>query len=184
MPRQPSWDTGKTSVQQCCHGGLTTMPHVILCLRWNKHRNGEYRSARVDAAGLGAAVSRPPRSLPTEEHVLPELGFSTMLLEMTPRDCRWQNIIYVDSCSSLLQQCPRKCIFQSSICMKYTITGTELGGSCETPLHFVFFWCSYCSGLSVGVKGEPGSGYWDLGGFCPQGCRRTQLEDGTSFGAH
>lgn len=36
----------------------------------------------------------------------------------------------------------------------------------------------------MGVKGEPGSGCWDLAGFCPKGCRRTQLEDWTSFGAH
>lgn len=61
----------------------------------------------------------PLKSLPADEHVPCELGFSTVLLEMTLRDCRWQNIIYVDSCSSLLQQCPRKCIFQPNICMKY-----------------------------------------------------------------
>ena len=67
----------------------------------------------VDTAGLRSGLSMLPKSLPADEHVPRELGFSTVLLEMTLRDCRWQNIIYVDSCSSLLQQCPGKFIFSA-----------------------------------------------------------------------
>lgn len=54
-------------------------------------------------AGLGSGLSVPPRSPPAAEHVPRELGFSAVLLEVTPGDCRWQNITYADSHSSLLQ---------------------------------------------------------------------------------
>lgn len=79
----------------------------------------QIKAVGVGTSGLRSGLSVPLKSLPADQHVPSELGFSAVLLEMTLRDCRWQNIIYVDSCSSLLQQCPRKSIFQPNICMKY-----------------------------------------------------------------
>lgn len=51
------------------------------------------RAMGVGTAGLSSGLSMPLKSLPADEHVPRELGFSTVLLEMTLRDCRWQNII-------------------------------------------------------------------------------------------
>lgn len=120
------------------------------------------------AMGVGAAAPRsglnlPLKSLPADEHVPGELGFSAVLLEMTPRDCRWQNIIYVDSCSSLLQQCPRKCIFQPNICMKY-----DNRDRARRQLKHLHVFCSVGAYIA-GTKGEPGFGCWDLGGSCSRG---------------
>lgn len=119
-------------------------------------------------AGLGSGLSVPPRSPPAAEHVLRELGFSAVLLEVTPGDCRWQNITYADSHSSLLQQRPSKCVSESNICMKYVNRG-------EAEKHLCVF-CSFdvCTAVAeVPRESQP------LGGSC---CRRTQLVDRTSPG--
>lgn len=107
-------------------------------------RNAGWGRADGGAAGPRSGLSMLRKSLLADEHIPRELGFSSVLLEMTLRDCPWQNIIYADSCSSLLQQCPRKCIFQPNICMKY-----DNRDRAETPSCFLFFWCLYCSGLQV-----------------------------------